>query len=560
MQLSFGRKRRWGRLVVLGAIILTFEIVFFHSLNVLLLRQAEQDGSEKWDTGNPKSLVLPPPTLINSVNHHVNRNVRSDQLLLTEKVNPTVLRRQQLSSNSIPRDEEQCKIPPGMGTEGVMGFQALTKIQVNDPSTINFQPKKVLCIVVTDSSRHNGPLQAIVDTYAPKCDGFVAASNVSDPLLGAVNILTSPLYSQSNAMNNVSSEWDKVLRVWRYIYYNYIDEYDFFHLGPDDMYVIAENLRYFLSTYNDQAANSTHVVETYKQQGKQPPMYLGGAVVASRKFPHRAHCGHGAGYTLNRAALELFQNELSEQHCKDPTVLVGQSNGTIAESVSVGELMAYCLSLVNVSCARTVDKRSALRYLEFGVDYQARWSKQVKGPIKVNPLKIYHNIYMRSKIQGISPSTVSIHLVNGSLPLANVSTADAIRRIHALVYRHCQKEWDHPWDTYDVDGNPGYIHDATYVRRNPPPFQYHSPGDTYGVCEPEFGSGPEGKMGLLGLQKIRIMDDRSINDPELRTGGQRRKRVMCIVYTHSNRHDRVRSIAETYGPRCGESLKALSSI
>ena len=378
---------------------------------------------------------------------------------------------------------------------------------------------------------------------------------MSDPLLAAVNIMPA-----SNVMDNVSSEWDKIRRVWRYIYQNYIDDYDFFHLGPDDMYVIPENLRYFVSTYNNQVANSTHVGETYKQQGGQPPLYLGGAVVASRKFPQRAHCGYGAGYTLNRAALELFQNELSEKHCKDPTLLVDQASDTITESASVGELMAYCLGLANVSCARTVDKRSALRYLEFGVDYQARWSKQVKGPIKVNPLKIYHNIYMRSKVQGISPSTVSIHLVDGSVPLANVSTANAIRRIHALAYRHCQEEWDHPWDAYDVDGNPGYVHDATFVRRNPPPFQYHSPGDAYGVCEPEFGSGPEGKMGLLGLQKIRIMDDRSLDDPALRTGGQRRKRVMCIIYTHSNRHDRVRSIAETYGPRCGESLSSLSSI
>ena len=573
MPLRRKQPRRWGKLIVFGAVILLFEAVFFRSLHILLVQeQSEKITDEEVHSGIVKASLLPPPYYLAPLTQKrtqknspvkTDRHSIVDRQSLTETVHSIHIN--ELDENrpahlrSPPEDMNQCKIPPGMGAEGRNGFQALTKIQVHDGSstltdTLEYQPKKVLCIIITDSSHHDGRLKAIVETYAPKCDGFIAASNVTDLSLSAVDILmTSPSQQQHSSDtifgSSITEQWRNICRAWHYVYDQYKDDFDFFHMGFDDMYVIGENLKYFLSTYDNANTTQDSTIE-------QEPLYLGAAVVASRKFPERRHCGSGAGYTLNRAALLLLRNQLSEHRCNDPALLASQANAT----TTVGELMAYCLGLAGIRCARTVDKDSSLRYLEFGIDYQARWSKQVKGPIKVGPLKTYHNIYMRPKVAGISPSTVSIHLANGVVPLANVSTADAIRRIHAIVYRHCQEEWDRPWDAYDVDGNPGYIHDATYVRRNPPPFQYHAPGDTYGVCDQEFGTGPEGEKGLLGLKKIRIMDDASLDDPDLRSGGRRRKRVMCMIYTHSNRHDRVRSIAETYGPRCGEQFSELSVL
>ena len=68
--------------------------------------------------------------------------------------------------------------------EGPFGLKALAKIEVVPPSP---DMKKVLCIVMTKSERHE-ILVSIKETYGPRCDGFLASSDKTDPELGAVYI------------------------------------------------------------------------------------------------------------------------------------------------------------------------------------------------------------------------------------------------------------------------------------------------------------------------------------------------------------------------------------
>ena len=37
--------------------------------------------------------------------------------------------------------------------------------------------------------------------------------------------------------------WQKIRSMWAYAYDNYRNDYDFFHIGGDDMYVVVDNLR-----------------------------------------------------------------------------------------------------------------------------------------------------------------------------------------------------------------------------------------------------------------------------------------------------------------------------
>lgn len=82
-------------------------------------------------------------------------------------------------------------------------------------------------------------LQAIKDTWARKCHAFLAFSTVNDPTIPSVEI---PHLGPESYMNM----WQKTRSIWKYVYAHYLDEFDYFLLGGDDMYYIMENLYAFL--------------------------------------------------------------------------------------------------------------------------------------------------------------------------------------------------------------------------------------------------------------------------------------------------------------------------
>ena len=68
--------------------------------------------------------------------------------------------------------------------------RGIIEIQRREQQQISKSKSKprILCMVYTYEGAHASNLQAIVDTWAAQCDGFFAASNVTDVGLGAVNI------------------------------------------------------------------------------------------------------------------------------------------------------------------------------------------------------------------------------------------------------------------------------------------------------------------------------------------------------------------------------------
>ena len=69
----------------------------------------------------------------------------------------------------------------------------------------------------------------------------MVGSTKTDPSIGTVNIV----HEGPEEYKNI---WQKVRSMWSYIYDNYYERYDWFHIGGDDMYLLVENLRLYLES------------------------------------------------------------------------------------------------------------------------------------------------------------------------------------------------------------------------------------------------------------------------------------------------------------------------
>jgi hypothetical protein len=174
-----------------------------------------------------------------------------------------------------------CADDPGHGYETPEGYKLLTeKIQVADKNETS-QPVRLLCIIYThDKMRDLARTSAL--SWGYKCDGFLAFSTETIPTLGMVDLVHPGEESYGNM-------WQKTRSIWAYIYKHYRHQYDYFHLGGDDMYVIVENMRRWLASFDSQT-------------GRGDPVYLGQWI----RQKHRYYVSGGPGYTLNRVSLERF--------------------------------------------------------------------------------------------------------------------------------------------------------------------------------------------------------------------------------------------------------------
>ena len=103
------------------------------------------------------------------------------------------------------------------------------------------KPLRIFCGIYTMEANHNTNVKATRNTWAKKCDGFIAFSTVDDVSIPAVAIL----HEGKEAYDNM---WQKSRSIWKYIYTHLRDKYDFFLLGGDDMFYIVENLRLYLGS------------------------------------------------------------------------------------------------------------------------------------------------------------------------------------------------------------------------------------------------------------------------------------------------------------------------
>ena len=133
---------------------------------------------------------------------------------------------------------------------------------------------------------------------SPHCDGFMVGSTKTDVSIGAVEIP----HEGPEEYNNI---WQKVRSMWSYIYDNYYDKYDWFHIGGDDIYLIVENLRLYLESEEILTAQNGGIYLPEGGETMETPLFLG------RRFAYQGDredifISGGSGYTMNKAALKAL--------------------------------------------------------------------------------------------------------------------------------------------------------------------------------------------------------------------------------------------------------------
>ncbi|KAG7351705.1 hypothetical protein IV203_007753 [Nitzschia inconspicua] len=218
-----------------------------------------------------------------------------------------------------------CSIPPGQGIELDAGYNLLTKKVTLVPSTSdivgNNQQKrpKLLCMMYTYSPmRYLTRVQAV--TWGRHCDGFVAFSNETIPDLGIFqwNAAASPVNTTSIIKNDTQQHlveppppalqqdeayqnmWQKTRYMWKYAYDHFLDDYDYFYISGDDVYLLIDNFRAFLQELHDHDSANSNTNPNSTTTTTTIPRHFGSWL------PNRDMIAGGPGYTLNRPALQKW--------------------------------------------------------------------------------------------------------------------------------------------------------------------------------------------------------------------------------------------------------------
>jgi len=289
-------------------------------------------------------------------------------------------------------------------------YQMLTqkvKVDLDAHDKKNDQKRlKIFCIVYTiDKSHHRIP--PIRQTWGQKCDGFMVASNKTDASLNTVDIP----HQGDEEYNNI---WQKVRSIWSYVYDNYYNDYDFFHIGGDDYYLLVENLRLYLETDEIRAA-AQGGSSTKSLDDKQTPLFLGRRF-AEQGNKNRIFNSGGSGYTLNKAALKTLV------YIAFPQCFPNLK--TFAEDVMV----ASCFRKHGVLPFETRDDEGGERYMPFQPGHHLNYQ-----PAEDNPESDWYVKYtidrLRLGFDHCSSAAVAFHYIQSNL----------MKRIHAILYGYCNK-------------------------------------------------------------------------------------------------------------------------
>ena len=136
---------------------------------------------------------------------------------------------------------------------------------------------RVLCWVLTHKKHHDTKASAVHATWGQRCDKLLFFSNADNSSLNAIRIIEG---EDSRAKLTL-----KTFRAFHYIAKRFLHEYDWFLKADDDTYIVVENLRHMLQSYDP-----------------DKPAYLGQLFRPPWGDGLSYHSG-GAGYVVSREAL-----------------------------------------------------------------------------------------------------------------------------------------------------------------------------------------------------------------------------------------------------------------
>ena len=202
------------------------------------------------------------------------------------------------------------------GIEGQEGNLVMHKIRrglhearqlLQSATALPGKPVRILCMIYTvqtDRTNHSS-LAAIADTWGRQCDGFFGASNFSDHSIGAIDLLHQGPEDYGNI-------WQKVRSMWTYAYDHYLQDYDYFYIAGDDMYVLVDHMRLLFRSEKVQKLENGHldrIAKYYADQGHNTTEHLRPRPLifaTPMMFDDIPVFAGGGGYALNRAALQMW--------------------------------------------------------------------------------------------------------------------------------------------------------------------------------------------------------------------------------------------------------------
>merc|ERR1712106_811111 len=217
-------------------------------------------------------------------------------------------------------------------------IQDLIKKEAN--ATKLFEDIRILCLVMTQPKNYKTKAYQVYKTWGKRCTYVEFITSEADPDLPTIVSPSKEEYGQI---------WGKTKFGFKTAYEKYYDKVDWVMKADDDTYVILENLRYLLSSYNH-----------------SDPIWFG---FEFKVIVKDGYMSGGAGYVLSKEALRRF-NEIALPNA----TICEQSDGG-SEDVNMGN----CLKGVGVVSTDSRDNFGRFRFLPFTPDNhigQREWNSQ----------------------------------------------------------------------------------------------------------------------------------------------------------------------------------------
>mmetsp|Transcript_7883 Transcript_7883/g.23184 ORF Transcript_7883/g.23184 Transcript_7883/m.23184 type:complete len:533 (+) Transcript_7883:113-1711(+) len=252
---------------------------------------------------------------------------------------------------------------------------------------------KILCMVYTMKENHHTNIRAIRETWGPGCDGFLAFSTRDDPRLPAISL-------PHDGREEYNNMWQKVRSIWRFVGTHYLDDFDFFFQGGEDLYVLPQNLRSYLADAIEDPSGEDFFGGRRFQQGQNSNIFFNSG---------------GAGYALSRATVKKFvETGLDDERCFPHK-----------HSAMEDVFIARCLKDVfDIDLVDTRDDEDRERFHPFSPGSHYTWEPPTDG--KRDWYEAYNTLWPpKLKEECCAPDSVSFHYMK---------KPTIVRHIHSILY------------------------------------------------------------------------------------------------------------------------------
>ena len=228
-----------------------------------------------------------------------------------------------------------------------------------------YEKVRILCLILTVDANFETKVRAVEGTWAKRCNRYYFIANTRRTGPHIINIHLDE--SRNNLMKKIKS-------AYKYVYDNFIDDFDWMFKADDDTYAILENMRFLLSNYNS------------SDKG-----YLG---YHFNRYVYNGYMSGGAGYVVSNGALrKLVEEGIDKDVCNPAPTKVDPE---VSEDVNIGK----CLNKTGVTVLSSLDVHGRETFHPYPVhqnllgelpSYMYSWSMNTPKTVCII-IKQYHSM------------------------------------------------------------------------------------------------------------------------------------------------------------------------